>query len=66
MSKNKWKNRSSLRKGLVLTLKEGETVSIADGEIIVELVEIRGQNTRIAFVADPQIRIIREKKETEK
>ena len=44
---------------LVLTRKKNEIVSIENGRIEVELLEIRGDKVRLAFRADPSIRIHR-------
>lgn len=52
-------NRSS-QGGLCLTLKEGQRVEIANGEIIVEVIEIRGNCVRVSFKAAKDIPILRE------
>ena len=44
---------------LVLTRKKNEVVVIDNGRIEIEVLEIRGNKIRLAFRADPSIRINR-------
>lgn len=44
---------------LVLSRKVGESISIADGIVIVKVVEIRGDKVRLGFEADREINIMR-------
>lgn len=45
---------------LVLTQKVGQRIFVADGEIVLELLEIRGGHIRIGISADKDIPIQRE------
>lgn len=44
---------------LVLSRKVGESISIADGIVIVKVVDIRGDKVRLGFEADREINIMR-------
>ena len=44
---------------MVLTRKKGESVAIADGEVTVTVVEIRGNQVRLGFAAAESIEIDR-------
>jgi sRNA-binding carbon storage regulator CsrA len=56
MSNNR--KKSSLR-GLVISCKEGEQISFSNGEVLMEFVEVRKNQVRIAFQANKDIRIER-------
>lgn len=45
--------------GLVVTRRAGQKVSVNNGEIIIEVVEIQGKAVRIAFQAHKEIKIER-------
>lgn len=45
---------------LVLSRKEGERVVVADGELTIEVLEIRGDKVRLGFNADESISVHRE------
>lgn len=45
---------------LVLNRKIGEKVIIAEGEIVIQVVEVRGDRVKLGFEADPSIPIDRE------
>ncbi len=49
--------------GLVIQLKEGKSVLINSGEIVVKVLEIQGKYARIVFKADKDILINREKED---
>ena len=54
----KWKKKASI-KGLCLTRKEGDKVVVNKGELIIEIVELRGKAVRIAFQGSKEILIER-------
>ena len=45
--------------GLMLTRREGESISVNHGEIFIEVVEVRGHYVRLAFKANKEISIQR-------
>jgi carbon storage regulator CsrA len=51
--------RKSYSGGLVLTIKEGGNVVINSGELVIELVSIRGKQARLSFKANEEIKILR-------
>lgn len=53
-----WTKKAKLR-GLVMTRKEGERVTINNGELIVEVVQVRGRLVRLVFSASKDISIRR-------
>lgn len=57
---SRFKKKADLR-GLVITSKEGEQVFINNGELKIEIVEIRGKTVRLAFQASSEITIRRKK-----
>ncbi len=46
-------------KGLVLSLKQGDLIAINSGELLVEIIEVRGSRARVAFKAAKDISISR-------
>lgn len=55
---NKFQKRASIH-GLVVTRKEGEMIAVNRGEILIEIVEIKGKYVRLAFKAHREISIHR-------
>ncbi len=53
-----WNKRSALG-GLIMTRGVGEMIKVNNGEIIIEIVEIRGKYVRLAFKANKEIQIAR-------
>lgn len=53
-------SRASGQGGLVITRKQGQRIVINRGEVILEVVEIKGKQVRLAFVASKEIHIRRE------
>ena len=58
-------NKPSRLGGLIIARKEGERVIINHGEIVMEVIEIKGKYVRMAFKADKEISIQREERITE-
>ncbi len=56
---NPHKRRSSIS-GLVITSREGDQVIINNGEIIIEVVSIKGKQVRVCFQAHKDISIKRQ------
>lgn len=46
--------------GLNITRKQGERIIVNNGEILIEVVEIKGKYVRLCFQADKEISIARE------
>lgn len=57
---SRFKKRAELR-GLVITSKESEQVIVNNGELLIEIVEIKGKAVRLAFQASSEISIRRKK-----
>lgn len=55
-----WTRKSALRGALVITRKQGEKVVINNGELVVEVVQVKGKTARLAFVASKDISIQRQ------
>lgn len=55
-----WTRKSALRGALVITRKQGEKIVVNNGELIIEVVQVRGKTARLAFVASKDISIQRE------
>lgn len=53
-----WTKRSSIG-GMVMTRKQGDQIAINRGEVIIEVVEIRGNSVRLAIKANKDIQINR-------
>lgn len=45
-------DKRSTTKGLVITRRPGETIAINRGEIMIEVVQIKGKYVRLAFQAN--------------
>lgn len=53
------KHKKSSIGGLVITRREREKIAVNHGEIIIEVVEIRGNEVKLAFSASREIRFDR-------
>lgn len=51
--------------GLNITRKQGERIIVNNGEILIEVVEVKGRYVRLVFQANKEIKITREIKSTE-
>jgi carbon storage regulator CsrA len=56
--------KATLR-GLMMTRKEGQQIVINHGELLIEVVEVRGKYVRLAFQASKEIDIQRAESEKE-
>lgn len=55
---NGW-NRKATIGGLLITRKEGQKMTINYGELVIEVVQIKGKTVRLAFNASKEISIQR-------
>jgi carbon storage regulator CsrA len=55
---SQWSKKATVR-GLVITRGEGEKIIINHGELVLEVVQIKGRQVRIAFAASKDISIQR-------
>lgn len=55
--------RKSALGGLMLNRKEGQSITINHGEVIIEVVEIRGKEVRLAFRAARDVVILRKEQQ---
>lgn len=60
MSRN---SKQSKGGGLVLKRREGERVTINHGEMVIEVVEIKGKTVRLAFQGPRDVVVLREEEE---
>jgi sRNA-binding carbon storage regulator CsrA len=55
----KFKQKATIR-GLMIQRREGQKVTVNHGEIVIEVVEVRGKYVRLCFQASKEIVIQRE------
>ena len=55
---SKWTKKASIR-GLMLTRKAGQHITINHGEVKIEIVEVRGKEVRIAIEAPRDVIVLR-------
>jgi carbon storage regulator CsrA len=59
---SKFQKKATLR-GLVMTRKSGDKISINHGELLIEVLEIRGNQVRLVFQGDKEINVQRYERE---
>ena len=58
---SKWCNDAQLR-GLIMTRVEGDIIAINNGELQIEIVEVKGRYVRLVFQGDREISVRLSKK----